>query len=103
MRFKNKVVIIMGAGDGIGRKASELFSREGGKVVRVDINKDAFSDLGNGSSSKDNDLKIIADVMDETQVKGVMTKTLEAFGGIDVLINAVGGSTVIDNLSLIHI
>ena len=25
MRFKNKVVIIMGAGDGIGRKASELF------------------------------------------------------------------------------
>ena len=97
MRFKNKVVIIMGAGDGIGRKASELFSREGAKVVSVDINKDAFSDLGNGSSSKDNDLKIIADVMDETQVKGVMAKTLEAFGGIDVLINAVGGSTVIDN------
>ncbi len=97
MRFKNKVVIIMGAGDGIGRKASEVFSREGAKVVRVDINKDAFSDLDNGSSSKDNDLKIIADVMDETQVKGVMAKTLEAFGGIDVLINAVGGSTVIDN------
>ena len=47
MRFKNKVVIIMGAGDGIGRKAGEVFSREGAKVVRVDINKDAFSDLGN--------------------------------------------------------
>ena len=88
MRFKNKVVIIMGAGDGIGRKASEVFSREGAKVVRVDINKDAFSDLDNGSSSKDNDLKIIADGMDETQVKGVMAKTLEAFGGFDVLINS---------------
>ena len=94
MRFKNKVVIIMGAGSGIGRQASVLFSKEGAKVVRVDINKDSLSELEKGNSS---DLTVIADVMDEIQVKGVMTKTLETFGVIDVLVNAVGGSTVIDN------
>ena len=71
MRFKNKVVIIMGAGSGIGRQASVLFSREGAKVVRVDINKDSLSELEKGNSS---DLTVIADVMDEIQVKGVMTK-----------------------------
>ena len=94
MRFKNKVVIIMGAGSGIGRQASVVFSREGAKVVRVDINKGSLSELEKGNSS---DLTVIADVMDEIQVKGVMTKTLETFGVIDVLVNAVGGSTVIDN------
>ena len=97
MRFKDKVVIIMGAGAGIGRQASEIFLREGGKVVSVDINRDALSELEKGNSSKHNNLTVIADVMDETQVKGVMAKTLETFGVIDVLINAVGGSTVIDN------
>ena len=97
MRFKNKVVIIMGAGAGIGRQASGIFSREGAKVVSVDINRDALNELGKGSSSKHNYLTVNADVMDETQVKGVMAKTLETFGVIDVLINAVGGSTVIDN------
>ena len=94
MRFKNKVVIIMGAGSGIGRQASVLFSKEGAKVVRVDINKDSLSELEKGNSS---DLTVIADVMDEIQVKGVMTKTLETFGVIDVVVNGVGGSTVIDN------
>jgi NAD(P)-dependent dehydrogenase (short-subunit alcohol dehydrogenase family) len=63
----------------------------------VDINRDALSELDKGSSSEYNYLTVNADVMDETQVKGVMSKTLEAFGVIDVLINAVGGSTVIDN------
>ena len=76
MRFKNKVVIIMGAGSGIGRQASVLFSKEGAKVVRVDINKDSLSELEKGNSS---DLTVIADVMDEIQVKGVMTKTLETY------------------------
>ena len=97
MRFKNKVVIIMGAGAGIGRQASGIFSREGAKVVSVDINRDALNELGKGSSSKHNYLTVNADAMDEIQVKGVMAKTLETFGVIDVLINAVGGSTVIDN------
>ena len=50
MRFKNKVVIIMGAGSGIGRQASVLFSREGAKVVRVDINKDSLSELEKGKN-----------------------------------------------------
>jgi NAD(P)-dependent dehydrogenase (short-subunit alcohol dehydrogenase family) len=97
MRFRNKVVIIIGAGSGIGRQASEVFSREGARVVRVDINKDALSKLDGESSSNHNELTVIADVMDENQVKGVMAKTLEAFGVIDILVNAVGGSTVIKN------
>ena len=40
MRLENKVVLITGAGSGIGREAALLFSSEGARIVVVDVNDD---------------------------------------------------------------
>ena len=39
-RFKNKTVLITGAGQGLGKETAELFAKEGGNVLISDINLD---------------------------------------------------------------
>ncbi len=40
MRLKNKVILITGAGSGIGRATAILFSKEGAKLILNDINQE---------------------------------------------------------------
>ena len=47
MRLKDKVALITGAGSGIGRQAALLFSREGAKIVCVDVNEAAAKETAN--------------------------------------------------------
>ena len=88
MKFKEKVVIITGAGQGIGRAYAHAFAKEGAKVVIAEINetngqavakeitKEGFEAVG-----------IRTDVSDAESVDGMVKAVVEKYGRIDVLVN----------------
>jgi NAD(P)-dependent dehydrogenase (short-subunit alcohol dehydrogenase family) len=94
MRFQDKVALISGAGAGIGRATASIIGREGGTVVAVDLDQAALDKLAaeNGSSRT---LTVRADALDAGAVEGVVGRAVDAHGRIDILVNAVGGSTII--------
>jgi NAD(P)-dependent dehydrogenase (short-subunit alcohol dehydrogenase family) len=96
MRFTGKVALITAAGRGIGRATAEIIGREGGTVVAVDNDKAALEQVlgairGAGGTAHG----LTADALDAAQVRGVVKSTVEAHGRIDILLPAVGGSTII--------
>lgn len=91
MPLKNKVAVITGAASGIGKEIAHAFSKEGAKVVIADLDQqgaDAVADeLGRGTQRA---LGVAMDVTDEAQVEAGMTKAIDAFDSIDVLVSNAG-------------
>lgn len=88
-KFNNKVVIITGAGGGIGLGISTAFAKEGANLVITDISESSLEKT-KGILEKEFSIKILTVVADgskEDSVKEVISKTIETFGRIDVLIN----------------
>ena len=93
-RFKNKVVIVSGGADGMGRACSIQLASEGARVFILDVKEDAAKDLAR-DLSKDGALveALRADVMNEGELRGAIATVLERTGGrADSLINIAGGS-----------
>jgi NAD(P)-dependent dehydrogenase (short-subunit alcohol dehydrogenase family) len=92
-RLKDKVCIVTGAGQGIGRAAAKRLGQEGGKVVvadRVDASAaETVSELrGHGVEA----MKVLVDLATLAGAQALMHQTVEAYGRIDVLVNNVGGT-----------
>ena len=86
-RLDGKVCVITGAGGGMGREASILFSEEGASVCAADVNLAAAEETA--AASRDAFAQQV-DVADEASVKAMMDATAERYGGIDVLYNNAG-------------
>jgi NAD(P)-dependent dehydrogenase (short-subunit alcohol dehydrogenase family) len=83
----DKVAVITGAGQGIGRACADVFVREGAKVLAVDFsgNQDNVAkELG------PNVVPFHADVSQEDQIKALFAFVIETFGRIDASIHAAG-------------
>ena len=97
MRFRGKVALISAAGAGIGRATAMIIGREGGTVVAVDVEQGALdrltAELGAAGGRA---LTLRADALDAQSVEAVVRRAGDAHGRIDILVNAVGGSTVIE-------
>jgi NAD(P)-dependent dehydrogenase (short-subunit alcohol dehydrogenase family) len=100
MRFKDKVAVITAFANGIGRATAEIMAREGAIVVGVDNHPDrlesAATALRNAGGRAHGRL---CDALDQGQVETTVASVEKEFGAVDILVNAVGGSTIVANPS----
>ncbi|MBA2745555.1 MAG: SDR family oxidoreductase [Flavisolibacter sp.] len=87
--FSNKVVVITGGTDGIGKALVQLFLSKGAKVATCGRNHDKLYALQSSFPSFPLHT-IVADVSNENDCRHFIHSTLKAFGGIDILINNAG-------------
>ncbi|MCF4996852.1 1,6-dihydroxycyclohexa-2,4-diene-1-carboxylate dehydrogenase [Pseudomonas syringae] len=85
-RFANKVALVTGAAQGIGRRVCERLLTEGAQVVAVDRSELVHELQGEGV------LTLTADLEQYADCARVMRSAVDAFGRLDVLINNVGGT-----------
>ena len=90
MRLENKVVIITGAGSGIGKETALLFAKEGAKVVVADVNEKAGEETVAEIKKNGEGFFVKLDVSNREQSKQMVKTTLEKYGKIDILINNAG-------------
>jgi NAD(P)-dependent dehydrogenase (short-subunit alcohol dehydrogenase family) len=91
MRFQDKVVVVTGAGSGIGRATALAFGSEGAKVMATDLNAtsaQAVADQIRGAGGQAEALQ--ADVSVAADVERMVTTTVERLGRLDVLMNNAG-------------
>lgn len=101
MRFKNKVALITAAANGIGRATAGIMVQEGATVIAVDNNQSRLDEAvpslrAAAGTSGGKVLGTLADALDATVVDNLIDEVARTHGSIDILVNAVGGSTVID-------
>jgi len=101
MRFEGKTAVITAAGAGIGRATTDILVNEGATVVAVEIDQGRLdkmaAELAGAAGSVDGRC---IDAMDEGQVRALIADVEAKYGGIDLLVNAVGGSTIVENPSV---
>ena len=91
-RLDGRTAIVTGAGKGIGYSIAESFAQMGANVVcaaRTKVDVDAIAERARelGAAA----LSVTCDVTQEDQLQQLVDKTVEKFGGIDLLINNAGG------------
>ncbi|AIL64379.1 MULTISPECIES: 1,6-dihydroxycyclohexa-2,4-diene-1-carboxylate dehydrogenase [Pseudomonas] len=85
-RFDNKVALVTGAAQGIGRRLCERLLEEGATLVAVDRSELVHELQGEGV------LTLTADLEQYGDCNRVMAAAVERFGRLDVLVNNVGGT-----------
>lgn len=91
MRLKDKVAIITGAGQGIGRACAERFAHEGAKVVVTDRFSERGEQVTEGIVEKGGEAIILeVDVTQPEQIESLVTRTVERYGKLDILVSNAG-------------
>jgi NAD(P)-dependent dehydrogenase (short-subunit alcohol dehydrogenase family) len=88
MRFKGKVVIVTGAGHGIGQALAERFSAEGAKVVVNDLHQTRAEEVAKSLPTEA--LAFKADVSSKAEVDAMFDAVVAKWGTVDVLVNNAG-------------
>ena len=92
-RFENKVAFLTGAGGYIGGTTARMLAAEGAKVAVCDITEEACArtvrDIAEAGGTA---VSVPADVTDSASVDAAVARTVEAFGGLDIMVHVAGGS-----------
>lgn len=85
MRLAGKVAIVTGGAGGIGRGIVRAFTKEGARILIVDIDDDAGKALENELGGAGRFLN--ADISEEESAAAIVAAAIEAFGRVDILVN----------------
>ncbi|MFC1532227.1 SDR family NAD(P)-dependent oxidoreductase [Thermodesulfobacteriota bacterium] len=89
--LKGKVAVITGGGQGVGKEIAKVLAAEGAKVVPNDLYQERADAVAKEiNESGGTAMGIKADVTNLDEVKAMVTKTVEVFGPVDILINNAG-------------
>ena len=99
MRFTDKVAVVTAFANGIGRATAEIMSREGAFVIGIDNHPERIDSAVAALRGIGQAHGRLCDALDQSQVDATVAAIAEEFGRIDILVNAVGGSTIIANSS----
>lgn len=92
-RLKDKVCVVTGAGQGIGRAIARRLGQEGGKIVVADrVEEGAAQTTGELLDHGVEAIKSVVDLSTFAGAEEMMGHAVQAFGRIDVLVNNVGGT-----------
>ena len=92
-RLADKVCVVTGAGQGIGRAAARRLGQEGGRIVVADrIDASATRTLTELREQGVEAMKVLLDLGTFAGAQSLMTQVLDAYARIDVLVNNVGGT-----------
>ncbi|MEE2656814.1 MAG: SDR family NAD(P)-dependent oxidoreductase [Chloroflexota bacterium] len=96
MRFTNKIALITGAAGGIGSATVHIVAGEAGNVVALDNNEASLQNLLETTDSLAGTVEsVLADAFNPASVHDAVDSVIERWGCIDILVNCIGGSTII--------
>jgi short-subunit dehydrogenase len=87
MEIQNKVIIVTGASHGIGLAVARLLSKEGARVILAARSGDIIIAV---EKELPGSFAVMTDMRKPDDIKGLIAKTLDKYGRIDVLINNAG-------------
>jgi short-subunit dehydrogenase len=89
--FKNKIVIVTGAGSGIGKEAAIQFARHGANVVLTSRSTEKLNQLESEITSAGGScISIPADLTSSKETDHLVEETIKQFGRIDILLSNAG-------------
>ena len=102
MEYRNKIALVTGAGQGIGKGIALGLAREGADIVVNDVSlrlaeATVIEIRGMGVKS----IAIQANVADEKEVEGMMARVVSDWGGIDILVNnaGIGNARMVEDMT----
>ena len=88
--FKDKVVIVTGGAQGIGKSISEEFAKRKAKIVIFDVKEEVLAETQKELSSYSLIDSFLVDVTDFSQVEDTVKKVIDKHSRVDILVNNAG-------------
>ena len=92
LRLAGKVALVTGSSRGIGRGIASRLVEEGADVVYCARGAEALEDAVAGAPGPGGAYGVVADVSSEAGAAAVVAAAVSVFGGLDIVVNNVGGS-----------
>ncbi len=92
-RLANKIAVVTGAGNGLGRAIAERFAAEGARLAIGDVEGEALEATAKTIRAAGGEAVLtVGDLTEEETAEALVQSAIDAFGGLDILVNNLGGS-----------